>query len=101
MAGAGVLKEALKARIGEAAACVKNGACNSCCCGGAPAGFGGSAPITSNLYDASQAGEVPAALRRNMELGVGCVAGALSGADYLTKLTAAGFDAAKIKVTRV
>jgi SAM-dependent methyltransferase len=46
-------------------------------------------------------GEVPAALRRNMELWVGCVAGALSDADYLSKLAAAGFEAADIEVTRV
>src|SRR5450631_2581219 len=46
-------------------------------------------------------GEVPAALRRNMELWVGCVAGALSDDDYLSKLAAAGFEAAEIEVTRV
>jgi arsenite methyltransferase len=46
-------------------------------------------------------GEVPAALRRNMELWVGCVAGALSDDDYLAKLAAAGFEGAGIEVTRV
>lgn len=46
-------------------------------------------------------GEVPAALRQNMELWIGCVAGALSDQDYLSKLTAAGFEAAEIQVTRV
>jgi SAM-dependent methyltransferase len=46
-------------------------------------------------------GEVPAALRRNMELWVGCVAGALSDADYLSKLAAVGFEAGNIEVTRV
>jgi ubiquinone/menaquinone biosynthesis C-methylase UbiE len=46
-------------------------------------------------------GELPAALRRNMELWVGCVAGALSDADYLSKLAAAGFEAAELEVTRV
>jgi SAM-dependent methyltransferase len=46
-------------------------------------------------------GEVPAELRRNMELWVGCVAGALSDADYLSKLATAGFEAAEIEVTRV
>lgn len=46
-------------------------------------------------------GEVPPALRRNMELWVGCVAGALSDADYLAKLRAAGFEQAGIEVTRV
>src|SRR5574338_1097512 len=37
-------------------------------------------------------GEVPAAVRRSMELWVGCVAGALSDSDYRAKLAAAGFD---------
>ena len=46
-------------------------------------------------------GEVPPAMRRNMELWVGCVAGALSDADYLAKLQAAGFEQADIEVTRV
>jgi arsenite methyltransferase len=46
-------------------------------------------------------GEVPAALRKNMELWIGCVAGALSDQDYLSKLATAGFEAAEIEVTRV
>lgn len=46
-------------------------------------------------------GEVPAAIRRNMELWVGCVAGALSDRDYLDKLAAAGFEGGAIEVTRV
>ena len=46
-------------------------------------------------------GEVPATLRRNVELWVGCVAGALSDTDYLAKLAAAGFEGAEIEVTRV
>jgi SAM-dependent methyltransferase len=46
-------------------------------------------------------GEVPPAMRRNMELWVGCVAGALSDQDYLRKLQAAGFEGADIEVTRV
>jgi SAM-dependent methyltransferase len=46
-------------------------------------------------------GEVPPAIRRSVELWVGCVAGALSEAEYLAKLAAAGFDAAAIEVTRV
>jgi SAM-dependent methyltransferase len=46
-------------------------------------------------------GEVPAALRKNMELWIGCVAGALSDQDYLSKLTSAGFEAAEIEITRV
>ena len=46
-------------------------------------------------------GEVPEAIRRNMELWIGCVAGALRDADYLAKLQAAGFEDAAIEVTRV
>ncbi len=46
-------------------------------------------------------GDVPAVLRRNVELWVGCVAGALSDEDYLAKLSAAGFENAAIEVTRV
>ncbi len=46
-------------------------------------------------------GEVPAAIRRSMELWAGCVAGALSDREYLDKLAAAGFGNAEIEVTRV
>jgi len=46
-------------------------------------------------------GEVPLVIRRNMELWIGCVAGALSDRDYLDKLGRAGFVDASIDVTRV
>ncbi|MFO1338512.1 MAG: arsenite methyltransferase [Burkholderiaceae bacterium] len=46
-------------------------------------------------------GEVPEAIRRNMDLWIGCVAGALRDADYIAKLRAAGFEDAAIEVTRV
>jgi 2-polyprenyl-3-methyl-5-hydroxy-6-metoxy-1,4-benzoquinol methylase len=46
-------------------------------------------------------GEVPPAIRKSMELWVGCVAGALSHQDYLAKLAAVGFENADIEVTRV
>jgi len=46
-------------------------------------------------------GEVPPVIRRSMELWVGCVAGALTDADYKAKLAAAGFENADIEVTRV
>jgi SAM-dependent methyltransferase len=36
-------------------------------------------------------GDVPADLRRNMELWVGCIAGALRDSEYVSKLQAAGF----------
>jgi SAM-dependent methyltransferase len=46
-------------------------------------------------------GEVPAAIRKSMELWAGCVAGALSDADYMRKLANAGFRDIDIEVTRV
>ena len=46
-------------------------------------------------------GEVPATIRKSMELWVGCVAGALSEADYRSKLARAGFGKIEVEVTRV
>ena len=46
-------------------------------------------------------GEVPAEIRKSMELWVGCVAGALSDRDYRQKLAVAGFEAIDIEATRV
>ena len=46
-------------------------------------------------------GEVPAAIRKSMELWAGCVAGALSEDDYRQKLAHAGFADVDIEVTRV
>ncbi len=46
-------------------------------------------------------GEVPLAIRKSMELWVGCIAGALTDADYTTKLARAGFADIGIEVTRV
>jgi SAM-dependent methyltransferase len=46
-------------------------------------------------------GEVPAAIRRSMELWVGCVAGALSEREYEEKLARAGFEGVEIEATRV
>ncbi len=46
-------------------------------------------------------GEVPPAIRRNVELWIGCVAGALGEQEYLDKLAAAGFEQASIEATRV
>jgi arsenite methyltransferase len=53
------------------------------------------------ISDVAVRGEVPAVIRKSMELWVGCVAGALSDADYHQKLAAAGFEAIDIEVTRV
>jgi len=46
-------------------------------------------------------GAVPEALRRDMLLWVGCIAGALDEDDYRAKLAAAGFEAIGIEPTRV
>ena len=46
-------------------------------------------------------GEVPQAIRRNMELWIGCVAGALQESEYLEKLTQAGFEDIQIQPTRI
>jgi ubiquinone/menaquinone biosynthesis C-methylase UbiE len=46
-------------------------------------------------------GDVPAAIRRNIELWIGCVAGALEEAEYRDKLGKAGFETVEILPTRV
>jgi len=46
-------------------------------------------------------GDVPTGIRRNMELWVGCIAGALGDSEYVAKLAKAGFDGIDIETTRV
>ena len=46
-------------------------------------------------------GEVPAEVRQNVLLWVGCIAGALQDTEYISKLGAAGFEAIEIEPTRV
>jgi arsenite methyltransferase len=46
-------------------------------------------------------GEVPADIRRNMELWAGCVAGALEENEYREKLTRAGFSSITVEPTRI
>ncbi|MDH4173594.1 MAG: arsenite methyltransferase [Betaproteobacteria bacterium] len=46
-------------------------------------------------------GEVPAHIRMNVELWIGCIAGALDEGDYRAKLAKAGFEAIEIEPTRV
>jgi arsenite methyltransferase len=46
-------------------------------------------------------GELPPPVRRNMELWVGCVAGALTEADFRTHLTEAGFEDVDVEPTRI
>jgi len=61
------LKSAVKERYGNAAARVASG--GSSCCGATPAAGSCGDPITSNLYDAAQSGEIPAAA---MAASLGC-----------------------------
>ncbi len=51
------IKEVVKEKYGNAALRVTSG--GSSCCGAAPAQSCGCDPITSNLYDAAQSGEIP------------------------------------------
>ena len=46
-------------------------------------------------------GELPDAVRRNMELWIGCVAGALADTEFLRLLADAGFERASLEPTRV
>ena len=46
-------------------------------------------------------GEVPADIRRSMELWVGCIAGALEETEYASKLRAAGFDDVEVEPWRI
>jgi ubiquinone/menaquinone biosynthesis C-methylase UbiE len=53
------------------------------------------------VSDVVVTGEVPAEIRKNVELWIGCIAGALRGADYTGKLESAGFEKIGIEPTRV
>ncbi len=46
-------------------------------------------------------GEVPAEIRKNMELWIGCIAGALNKDVYASKLQDAGFENVSLEVTRI
>jgi SAM-dependent methyltransferase len=46
-------------------------------------------------------GAVPAEIRKNVELWIGCIAGALEESEYRLKLAAAGFEGIEIEPTRV
>jgi SAM-dependent methyltransferase len=46
-------------------------------------------------------GEVPAGVRRSMELWVGCIAGALEEMDYVKRLAKAGFAQIDVEPTRI
>jgi ubiquinone/menaquinone biosynthesis C-methylase UbiE len=53
------------------------------------------------VSDVVTRGAVPEALRRDMLLWVGCIAGALDEADYRARLGAAGFEDVTVEPTRV
>jgi SAM-dependent methyltransferase len=53
------------------------------------------------VSDVVTRGEVPEAVRQNMLLWVGCIAGALQDSEYAAKLAQAGFDGIGIEPTRV
>jgi arsenite methyltransferase len=53
------------------------------------------------ISDVVTRGEMPEQLREDILLWVGCIAGALSDADYMAKLAAAGFEEISITPTRV
>jgi hypothetical protein len=46
-------------------------------------------------------GDVPAEIRRSVELWIGCVAGALEESDYRAKLQKAGFESVDVESTRI
>src|SRR5258708_29734177 len=53
------------------------------------------------ISDVVVRGEVPAEIRRSMELWVGCIAGALEEKEYQEKLARAGFESIEVEPTRV
>jgi hypothetical protein len=53
------------------------------------------------VSDVVTRGDVPAEVRQNMLLWVGCIAGALQDSEYAAKLATAGFDGIEIEPTRV
>jgi arsenite methyltransferase len=61
------IKDVVKEKYGSAALRVTSG--GSSCCGASPASEASSDPITANLYDAAQAGEIPV---EAMQASLGC-----------------------------
>ena len=53
------------------------------------------------VSDVITRGEVSPGVRRDMELWVGCIAGALGEAEYISKLSAAGFEDVRVETWRV
>lgn len=53
------------------------------------------------VSDVVVCGNVPAEVKKSIELWVGCIAGALKDSEYMSKLAAAGFEEITIEPTRV
>jgi ubiquinone/menaquinone biosynthesis C-methylase UbiE len=53
------------------------------------------------VSDVVTKGEIPEPIKKNIELWIGCLAGALSEEDYASKLSAAGFDEISLEPTRI
>jgi SAM-dependent methyltransferase len=53
------------------------------------------------VSDVVTKGEVPAPIRKSVELWIGCLAGALSEEEYASKLAAAGFEGISVEPTRI
>jgi SAM-dependent methyltransferase len=53
------------------------------------------------VSDVVVSGEIPAAIRKSVELWIGCIAGALRDSDYRTKLARAGFTDIELEPTRI
>ena len=53
------------------------------------------------VSDVVTKGDIPALIKKSVELWIGCIAGALSEDDYLAKLKAAGFVDVTVEATRV
>src|ERR1700726_2151739 len=53
------------------------------------------------ISDVVVRGDVPAEIKKSLELWVGCVAGALTDTEYQQKLAAAGFESIDIEATRI
>ena len=53
------------------------------------------------VSDVVVTGEIPAEIRKNVELWIGCIAGALRDSDYTAKLAGAGFEDIELEPTRI
>lgn len=53
------------------------------------------------VSDVVVTGEIPAEVRKNVELWIGCIAGALRDSEYTAKLAGAGFEDIELEPTRI